>query len=307
MRVLAHIHTFNDVNIIDQTIESMLKQTRPVDALLVVDNASSDGTLDRPSLKNATVVRHRENLGTSGAIATGMRFALDQNYDWIWVFDADSIPEPDALEKLLDLYTGFPVSLQDEIGFLACLPLNFDGKLFFPGAVFCRYGITRSWPVPNQRHYPCEFTTWSGCLYRLAAVRDVGVPNPDYVLDWGETEYAYRMMKGRYKGFIHQDAILHHNTRGYATRGPVKVRRGADTVTVYDYPPIRVYYSARNILYFWLYDFKEGRFWPLMRAIVGRGVLILSLVLKPRNRGKQLRACLRGIWHGVTGNIAARY
>ena len=37
MRVLAHIHTFNDADIIDRTIESVLKQTRPVDGILVVD------------------------------------------------------------------------------------------------------------------------------------------------------------------------------------------------------------------------------------------------------------------------------
>src|SRR5712691_6870878 len=100
MRVLAHIHTFNDADIIDRTIESVLKQTRPVGGL-VVDNASTDGTLDRTSLGNATVVGHQENLGTSGAIVTGMRFALERDYDWIWIFDVDSIPEPDALEKLL--------------------------------------------------------------------------------------------------------------------------------------------------------------------------------------------------------------
>jgi len=50
MRVLAHIHTFNDADIIDRTIESVQRQTRPVDGILVVDNASTDGTLDRPSL-----------------------------------------------------------------------------------------------------------------------------------------------------------------------------------------------------------------------------------------------------------------
>ena len=35
MRVLAHIHTFNDADIIDRTIEAVLRQTRPVDGILV--------------------------------------------------------------------------------------------------------------------------------------------------------------------------------------------------------------------------------------------------------------------------------
>ena len=101
MRVLAHIHTFNDADIIDRTIAAVLLQTRPVNAILVVDNASTDGTLERPSLKHATVVRHPENLGTSGAVASGFRFALERDYDWIWILDADSLVRPDALEKLL--------------------------------------------------------------------------------------------------------------------------------------------------------------------------------------------------------------
>src|SRR5207249_3186734 len=103
MRVLAHIHTFNDADIIDRTIESVRAQTHPVDEILVVDNGSSDNTLDQPSLRQVTVLRHAENQGTSGAVYGGIRYALDHDYDWIWLFDADSNPEPDALEKLLDL------------------------------------------------------------------------------------------------------------------------------------------------------------------------------------------------------------
>ena len=112
MRVLAHIHTFNDADIIDRTIAAVRRQTRPVDDILVVDNASTDGTLEQPSLKHVTVLRHPENRGTSGAIESGFRFALERDYDWIWIFDADSVPEPDALEKLLDLYAGWPGSVQ---------------------------------------------------------------------------------------------------------------------------------------------------------------------------------------------------
>jgi GT2 family glycosyltransferase len=60
MRVLAQITTFNAVDLIDRTIEALQQQTRPVDEILVVDNASSDGTLQRPSVRNVTVIRHQE-------------------------------------------------------------------------------------------------------------------------------------------------------------------------------------------------------------------------------------------------------
>jgi GT2 family glycosyltransferase len=307
MRVLAHIHTLNDADIIDSTIEAVLRQTHPVDAILVVDNGSTDGTLERPSIKLATVLRHKKNLGTSGAVASGLQFALDHDYDWIWVFDADSAPEPDALAKLLDLYTSFAPSLQEEVGFLACLHYNVQDGQPQHGGLFTRHGLANGQPVAETRHYLCHFVIWSGCLYRLAAVRQIGLPNPDYVLDWGEYEYAYRVMKAGYKGFIHQDAVLHHNIRGYTSTTSVRVTLGPATLRFRESAPIRCYYTCRNRLYFVLYDTSLARPWLVLRTLVGVVMLMANFLLRPRNHGAQIRACLRGLWHGVTGNIAARY
>jgi rhamnosyltransferase len=306
MRVLAHIHTFNDADVIDRTIEAVRGQTRQVDGILVVDNASTDGTLDRLSLQDCAVVRHPENLGVAGTVHSGFCFALEHGYDWIWLFDADSLPAPDALEKLLNLYDGWPSNLQDEIGFLACLPCDTEGRVFFPGAVFTRRGLSWSKPVPETPYYLCQFTLWSGCLYRLAAVRQVGGPNPDYMLDWSDFEYAYRVMKAGYKSFMHRDAILHHDIRGFASLAPTQGEPGSATMR-----PIRCYYNCRNALYFPLYEFTGGlmaaRLWMFVRMVLGVVILVLRLVARPRQHGAHLLACFRGIWHGLTGNIAARY
>ncbi len=307
MRVLAHIHTFNDADIIDRTIEAVRRQTRPVDGILVVDNASSDGTLDQPSLKNATVIRHSENLGTSGTVVTGMRYALERGYDWIWLFDADSNPEPDALRKLLELYAGWSPKLQAETGFITCVRYNVENGTAEYGGLFTPYGLTTATPAADARCVPCHFNFWSGCLYRLAVVREIGLPNADYVLDWGDGEYGYRVIKAGYKAFVDREAVLHHNIRGYETLTPIKVRRGETTVTMHDFPPIRCYYQCRNILYFMLYDVGQLRMWVHNRAVLGPASLMFRLLQQPRRHEKHLRACLRGIWHGLTGNIAARY
>src|SRR5437870_4255912 len=60
MRVLAHIHTFNDADIIERTVAAVLGQTRRPDAVLIVDNASSDATLDRTFPDEVSVMRHTE-------------------------------------------------------------------------------------------------------------------------------------------------------------------------------------------------------------------------------------------------------
>jgi rhamnosyltransferase len=307
MRVLAHIHTFNDADIIGQTIAAVGRQTHPVDEILVVDNASTDATLEQPAVRNTTVLRHAENQGTSGAVHSGFRYALEHGYDWIWVFDADSLPAPDALEKLLDLYAGWPESMRDEIGFLACLHYNVQDKVPREGGLFTRDGFAMGKPVADERHYLCHHTIWSGCLYRVAAIRRIGLPNPDYVLDWGEYEYGYRVMKAGYKSFIYQDAVLQHNIRGHTSITMSEMKIGPMKFTVFEFAPIRCYYTCRNMVYFVLYDFAERRL-RLARRI-GRPLLmfVLGFVLRPRHHGKQIAACLRGLWHGVTGNIVARY
>ena len=307
MRILAHIHTFNDADIIDGTIDGVRRQTRPVDEILVVDNASTDGTLDRPSIKHVTVLSQTLNGGTSGAVHNGMRYALEHGYDWIWLFDADSYPEPDALEKLLELYGDLPEAVQKQTAFLACVHANVqDGELRHAG-LFTEAGIAEAKPDPKTRYYACHFTIWSGCLYRLDAVRDIGLPNADYVLDWGEGEYGYRVMRAGYKGFADQKAMLHHNVRGCLSFNRIPVKLGPAEFTVYEFSPHRCYYGARNMVYFMLYEVARWQPKLVLRTIGMVMRQIVGFTLRPHNHRRHLLACIRGFWHGLTGNIAARY
>ncbi|MGH6839324.1 MAG: glycosyltransferase [Methylocella sp.] len=84
------------------------RQTPPPDAILIVDNASTDGTLDRTFPEAVTIVRNPENLGTSGAVRAGLAHALEHGFDWAWLFDADPVPEPKSLEQLLAFFERLP-------------------------------------------------------------------------------------------------------------------------------------------------------------------------------------------------------
>lgn len=307
MRILAHIHTLNDADIIDGAIEAVRQQTRPVDGILVVDNGSSDRTLEQPSLQYAAVLRHPDNRGTSGAVYSGLQFGLEHGYDWVWVFDADSIPEPDALEKLLRLYDGWPQQQRDEAAFLACIHYNVQDGVEQHAGIFAEHGFVRVSPRPEERFYPCHVVIWSGCLYRLAAVRQIGLPNPDYMLDWGEGEYGYRVMQAGYKGYVLRDAVLHHNTRGFTSLTSIQVKLGPLTLRFREFAPIRCYYTCRNPLYFALYEVTGNRLRLLRGAARRVFPLALNFIVRPRHHGPQIRACLRGLWHGLTGNVAARY
>jgi rhamnopyranosyl-N-acetylglucosaminyl-diphospho-decaprenol beta-1,3/1,4-galactofuranosyltransferase len=306
MRVLAHIHTLNEAGIIESAVDALERQTRPPDAIIIVDNGSTDGTLDRVFPEQVTIIRNPTNVGVSGSVRTGMTYALEHGFDWIWILDADSMPEPDALEKLLDLYASWPQNLQDETAFLACLWHNAEDGLPRHGGIFTRHRMHPVRRVPDTRYYPCHVTIWSGCLYRTPAVRQIGLPHADYFIDWDDIQYGYRVMKAGYKGFVDQQAVLRHNVRGTSqTRTDVKF--GPVAVKFYELPAHRCYYTCRNMLYFTLHDSAETRVSLLASISTHLSKMVLNFLLRPLNHREQIFACFRGIWHGVTGNMAARY
>ena len=71
-----------------------------------------------------------ENTGGAGGFYTGMKWAYEHGADAIWIMDDDTIPQADALQKLLDgmMCAGNEVAPQDEIGFVSSTVLWTDGS-----------------------------------------------------------------------------------------------------------------------------------------------------------------------------------
>ena len=87
----------------------------------------------------------------------------------------------------------------------------------------------------------------------------------------------------------------------------VEIKLGPAKFALFEFPPIRCYYTCRNVVYFALYDFAEERFGYLRSISWWIYGFPTRFLLRPWSHRKHILACLRGLWHGVTGNIAARY
>src|SRR5947209_6364655 len=102
-RVCAVVVTFNRKALLPNCLNSLLSQTRLPDAIVVIDNASTDGTRDLldkdfPNLERVNLPR---NTGGAGGFKAGMHWALTRDFDWIWVMDDDIEMKPDCLENML--------------------------------------------------------------------------------------------------------------------------------------------------------------------------------------------------------------
>lgn len=326
MRILGYIHTFNDAEVIDRSLQALLDQTCPVEEIVLVDNASTDGTLTRSFPKQVAVIRNPENRGTSGAIIRGMQYALAKQYDWIWVLDADSTPCKDALEKLVELYQSFPPNLQEHVWRLSSLLIEFpkfaittpfslrlakfggsQGPQPRHGTIFTPRGYIRVKPIPNEDVYEFNGSIWSGSLFKLEAVAKIGFPSADYFLDFDEYAYGYRAMRHGYRAFMHQGSIVNQNVTGEASLELRTYQIGPLSFKMIELPPIRCYYVIRNTLYFWLYEYHIHNMYTLLPRFYKITMLTLNFLLRPFSHRSHLKACLRGIWDGLLKNMHHRY
>lgn len=126
--IVAVVVTYNRKNLLLKCLESLSHQTRPIDGLILVDNASTDGTPDlllqtgvlntlplehssfpqefssQPSIMGGIptiVIRMNENTGGAGGFHEGVKRAYQEGADWIWIMDDDIEANASCLEGLL--------------------------------------------------------------------------------------------------------------------------------------------------------------------------------------------------------------
>jgi rhamnopyranosyl-N-acetylglucosaminyl-diphospho-decaprenol beta-1,3/1,4-galactofuranosyltransferase len=105
--VAAVVVTFNRKELLCECLDALLSQTSPVGRIVLIDNASSDGTTEllakKGYLENETIdyIRLPINSGGAGGFHEGVKRAYEAGFEWLWLMDDDVEPMPAALEKML--------------------------------------------------------------------------------------------------------------------------------------------------------------------------------------------------------------
>ncbi len=127
-KIVAIVVTRNRKEYLLRNIEAILDQKDAQTDILIVDNASTDGTKEAVKPYRETgQIRYEntgENLGGAGGFNYGVRRAVELGYDALWLMDDDTIPDPDALDKLLQAHG----DLGGDYGFLTGMVLWKDGS-----------------------------------------------------------------------------------------------------------------------------------------------------------------------------------
>jgi rhamnopyranosyl-N-acetylglucosaminyl-diphospho-decaprenol beta-1,3/1,4-galactofuranosyltransferase len=189
-RVVAVVVTFNRLALL-QRLAARLSEIDEVAEVLVVDNASTDGTAawlksyDDPRVLARTL---SENGGGAGGFHTGLEWAMERGADLAWLMDDDGLPDPDCLALLLaepDLDFWGPVVVDEADPERLVFPIRLPGSTTVAHDVA---DVVRAAPGGRLDDIVIPF---NGVLVTRELVARIGLPRAEFFI-WGD-DHEYRL------------------------------------------------------------------------------------------------------------------
>lgn len=196
--VAAVVVTYNRLEKLKQVIRSIEDQTHQPSHLVIVDNASTDGTgeflADLETLIPLEVVSLPSNTGGAGGFSAGMRRAHALGADFAWVMDDDGYPEPDALKLLVEGIASASDALGAPVPFACSVVVFTDGEI-------CEMNHavpTRDWArllVKGQQTVLVKQCTFLSVLVPRWVLEQYGLPYKEYFIWFDDAEYTLRISR----------------------------------------------------------------------------------------------------------------
>lgn len=297
--ITAIVVTYNRKELLRNCLESLMNQTRKPDRILIVDNASTDGTrqflastgwLDCDGIE---LLALPENTGGAGGFAAGIKHALETGTDWLWLMDDDACPQPDALAQLL----ASQPQPQHLYGSTAIAPNDAQRRLCWPTATpdgACLDTLTDlTDPVLE-----IQSLTFLGLLIHRQIIQQIGLPDATLFLAGDDIDYCERARQTGARLFLIAASQLHH---------PLPTRR---TLTFAGHrlhqlvlPPWKRYYDVRNRVLIARRHYGT-RLWT--ETLPGLLIRLFDSLRHDADRWQQLSAYLQGIHDGFRNRTGPR-
>jgi len=221
------IVNFNVKEFLEQSLTSIKKACHNIVAeIIVVDNASSDGSVEliRQKFPDVMLIANPENVGFARANNQAIRQAKG---DYILLINPDTIVQEDTFLTILDFFAHHP-----ECGMVGCKILNPDGSLQLPcrrsfptpwvaftkisglsrlfprSRIFGRYNLTYLDP---DETYEVEAISGSFMFFRAAVVKTIGLLDESFFMYGEDLDWCYRIRQAGWKiYYLPTTKIIHY-------------------------------------------------------------------------------------------------
>ena len=288
MKILCAVLTYNRLTLLKRCIKYINNQSQKVDQLIVINNGSNDDTenwLLSNKIKHITMSKGGSAQGWDKAI----NYAIEKNFEYIWLMDDDGYPDEKSLYELCKNYNENMICLSSVV-------LNEDEKekLVFPmpivnrfkPIIFSNFSSISNLSKLKNKLYPFVHL-FNGCLLDVEKIKNIGGIDGKMFHHGVELDIYYRMIKSNSAYTLKTAKHFHPN---------VSKRKISD---------MWIYYYIKNSL---IINKKYLNFYKLRNLIV-----ITAAVLRIYNRngvidlynytmGKKSKIFYQAIINGLKGS-----
>ncbi|MEG9480725.1 glycosyltransferase family 2 protein [Mannheimia sp. HC-2023] len=297
-KVCAVVVTYNRKELLLNCLQFLIKQTYPIAHIVVVNNASTDDTINFLeengwiNSEKLTLLTLPCNKGGAGGFYEGLKYAYEHNFEYIWLMDDDGYPSENCLENLVNY-----ISEDCYIGPMVLEPISQD-KLSFALRVPNSLQIIDSYSsIPDkfkQKNFIRDIVLpFNGTLISRQLVKNIGLIKEKYFI-WGDDkEYTIRASKSGANILTVIDAIFYHPA-------------DSSSSTKMFFGKLRFNYSSSNLkLYCFCRNaidiFKlHGTIWH----IIGFWLKTTWFFMFTKPSVKELIFTWRAMWHGLRDDFS---
>lgn len=291
MKLDAVIVTFNRLKDLKECLKKYDEQKGEIDSLIVINNCSTDGTKEYleewKKIKakfEKKVVHLSENTGGSGGFYEGMKYAMLDKADWVWLHDDDAFIDELAilnLKKAIEKYKGENISA-------ICGMVYDKNEIAFDHRRIIKKGLLKNKDVSVEANlydkevFELNEFSYVGVAINIEKLYEVGITNKSFFIFLDDTEHSYRLSQ-----------------RGKILCIPnIKIRHDNKYQESNHIANWKLYYSIRNNIYFSKYCIKGGLIYWLIYFYL---TALFKKIVRRDNVGSKL--VIDAINDGLKGNM----
>lgn len=201
-------------------VESLLALQGVTVAIVVVDNGSTDGSVQqlRARLTSVTLLESDANLGFGGGCNIGIHHALQAGAEYIWLVNNDADVAPDALSAMVRV-----AETDTHLGAVGSVIFDGDNRdqvqVWGGGRVNLWLGTSHHQVDPG----PVDFISGASVLLRAQALREVGLFDSErFFMYWEDTDLGFRLRRAGWKLAVATQSKVWHRESSSLGRGSVQ-------------------------------------------------------------------------------------
>lgn len=199
--------TYNRLKLLKEVIKALRLQTYIDKQIIVINNGSTDSTLDWLKEQQDIITITQENLGGAGGFFTGMKFVAEKGYKYCWIMDDDVICNTTALEELVKAY-----QVKENIGFVCSKVIGIDGCPMNTPNVDespTENGYANYYEFVDKQMIKVKMATFVSVFLSCERIFELGLPYKEYFI-WGDdSEYTSRISK-KYDCYMTCKSVVVH-------------------------------------------------------------------------------------------------